>query len=205
MDTGAEGGGVAVAGHRVVAVTDHVAVAGGESAVADVAAGGHRAVTRGNHRVVVDDLVEVATVGVDVLVHRVIDVGVVLFDGGVVVGDVVVQVVPRVVVAVVVVRRRVVHPVVVVRVVAVRDQAQRVVHVGAGHVVEAALVEVAVGVGLEGGPCVGVAQQGEQPVQQRGRGSHRCDLLSSRTSLRCRTWVSDVVMCVCAAGRVLRR
>src|SRR6201991_1378656 len=173
---GAEAGGVVVAGDGLVVVADHVAVAadvavadlvvvaGDDRGVLDVVAGSHRAVAGRDRGVDVDVLVEVAAVGVDLLVHRVVGDRVAVVD--VVVGDVRVQVAdPRLVVRLARLRprrvrgRRHVHVVAAGVVLAVEaglllvaEQDESVAHV-LGRVV-AALGQVALGVVLVGGECV---------------------------------------------------
>src|ERR1700754_2772872 len=155
---GAEAGGVVVAGDGLVVVADHVAVAadvavadlvvvaGDDRGVLDVVAGSHRAVAGRDRGVDVDVLVEVAAVGVDLLVHRVVGDRVAVVD--VVVGDVAVDVLDRrLAVAVAVVHRgqvdvdRVAARVVVATEVGVLlvflDQGQGVVHVVGRQVAEA--------------------------------------------------------------------
>jgi hypothetical protein len=65
-----------------VAVADRVLVTGHHGRALDVAARGDRAVAGGDHGVDVDVLVEVAAVGVDLLVDRVVGDGVAVVDGG---------------------------------------------------------------------------------------------------------------------------
>src|ERR1700754_2611067 len=155
---GAEAGGVVVAGDGLVVVADHVAVAadvavadlvvvaGDDRGVLDVVAGSHRAVAGRDRGVDVDVLVEVAAVGVDLLVFLVVDDRVAVVD--VVVGDVAVDVLDRrLAVAVAVVHRgqvdvdRVAARVVVATEVGVLlvflDQGQGVVHVVGRQVAEA--------------------------------------------------------------------
>ena len=92
---------VVVALHVVVAAdvarADLVAVAAGHQRVADVAARGHRAVAGRGGGVRLDVLCDVAAVGVDLLVHRVVDVGVAVVDE--VVRDVAGEVLDRLAVA----------------------------------------------------------------------------------------------------------